>query len=118
MTILISAEFLKIERLVKECLDYFVEHIEEISKVQVDMGCINSQIIREMARKVSLDRLNVLKERKDKLVSRLFMKKLELLLEKENNYLNKCAYCNKLFTMSQRKVLHCSKAKSYIDYNG
>lgn len=33
VTILISAEFLKIDRLVKECLDYFVEHIEEISKV-------------------------------------------------------------------------------------
>jgi hypothetical protein len=52
-----------------------------------------------MARKVSLDRLNVLKERKDKLVSRLFMKKLELLLEKERNYLYKCAFCNQLFTM-------------------
>ena len=115
---MISADFLKIDRLVKECLDFFVEHIEEISKVQVDMGCINSQIIREMARKVSLDRLNVLKERKDKLVSRLFMKKLELLLEKERNYLYKCAYCNKLFTMSQRKVLDCPKAKTYIDYNG
>ena len=118
MTILISADFLKIDRLVKECLEFFVEHIEEISKVQVDMGCINSQIIRDMARKVSLDRLNVLKERKDKLVSRLFMKKLELLLEKERNYLYKCAYCNKLFTMSQRKVLHCAKARSYIDCNG
>ena len=82
------------------------------------MVCINSQIIRDMARKVSLDRLNVLKERKDKLVSRLFMKKLELLLEKERNYLYKCAYCNKLFTMSQRKVLHCAKARSYIDCNG
>ena len=108
VTILISADFLKIDRLVKECLEFFVDHIEEISKVQVDMGCINSQIIREMARKVSLDRLNVLKERKDKLVSRLFMKKLELLLEKERNYLYKCAHCNKLFTLSQRKVLHCS----------
>ena len=71
-----------------------------------------------MARKVSLDRLNCLKERKDKLVSRLFMKKLELLLEKEPNYLYKCAHCNKLFTMSQRKVLNCPKAKSYIDSNG
>lgn len=71
-----------------------------------------------MARKVSLDRLNVLKERKDKLVSRLFMKKLELLLEKERNYLYKCAYCNNLFTMNQRSVLHCHKGKSYIDYNG
>jgi hypothetical protein len=118
VTILISADFLKIDRLVKECLEFFVDNIEDISKVQVDMGCINSQIIRDMARKVSLDRLNQLKERKDKLVSRLFMKKLELLLEKESNYLYKCAHCNKLFTMSQRKVLHCSQAKSYIDSNG
>lgn len=51
-----------------------------------------------MAKKVSLDRLDVLKERKDKIVSRLFMKKLELLLEKDKNHLYKCAYCNKLFT--------------------
>lgn len=42
VTILISADFLKIDRLLKDCLDFFVEHIEEISKVQVDMGCINS----------------------------------------------------------------------------
>ena len=93
MSILISADFLKIDKLVKECMDFFVENIEDISKIQVDMSCINSQIIREMARKVKLDRLDVLKERKDKLVSRLFMKKLELLLEDEKNYLNKCAYC-------------------------
>lgn len=72
------------------------------------MTCINTNIIREMAKKVSLDRLDILKERKDKIVSRLFMKKLELLLEKERNYLNKCAYCNKLFTKKQRKVLSCA----------
>lgn len=98
VTILIPAEFLKIDRLVRECLDFIGEHIEEISRVQVDMSCINTNIIREMAKKVSLDRLDILKERKDKIVSRLFMKKLELLLEKEKNYLHKCAYCNKLFT--------------------
>jgi hypothetical protein len=54
-----------------------------------------------MARKIKLDRLDILKERKDKLVSRLFMKKLELLLEDEKNYLHKCAYCLKLFTKTQ-----------------
>jgi hypothetical protein len=58
------------------------------------MSCINSQIIREMAKKIKADKLDGLKERKDKLVSRLFMKKLEILLEKEQNYLYKCAYCN------------------------
>lgn len=47
------------------------------------MSCINSQIIRDMAKKLKLGTIDSLKERKDKLVSRLFMKKLELLLEKE-----------------------------------
>lgn len=82
------------------------------------MSCINTNIIREMAKKVSLDRLDVLKERKDKIVSRLFMKKLELLLEKEKNHLYKCAYCSKLFTKKQRKVLSCRKGTSFVDSNG
>jgi hypothetical protein len=71
-----------------------------------------------MAKKVSLDRLDCLKERKDKLVSRLFMKKLELLLEKEKNYLHKCAYCQKLFTKGQRKVLSCAKGRAMVDHSG
>lgn len=50
VSILISADFLKIDKLVKECMEFFVESIEEISKIQVDMSCINSQIIREMAK--------------------------------------------------------------------
>jgi len=79
-------------------MEYFVNNIEEISKIQVDMSCINSVIIREIAKNINLDRLDTLKERKDKLVSRLFMKKLELLLEKDKNYLHKCAYCMTLFT--------------------
>ena len=64
-------------------MEFFVTNIEEIAKVQVDMSCINSQIIRDMAKKLKLATIDTLKERKDKLVSRLFMKKLELLLEKE-----------------------------------
>jgi hypothetical protein len=76
----------------------------------VDMQCINSQIIREIAKKLKTDRLESLKERKDKLVSRLFMKKLEILLEKDKNYLNKCVFCSNLFTNSQRKYLVCPAA--------
>jgi len=74
------------------------------------MGCIGSTIVRDIAKKVPLDVLDNLKERKNKLVSRLFMKKLEILLEKERNYLYKCAHCNRLFTSGQRKVLTCPKA--------
>ena len=74
------------------------------------MSALNANIMREIAKKCSLDKLDILKERKDKLVSRLFMKKLELFLEKEKNYLHRCAYCFKLFTKKQRKVLTCAKS--------
>ena len=33
VTILISADFLKIDRLVKECVDFFVDNMDDISKV-------------------------------------------------------------------------------------
>lgn len=64
-------------------------------------------MVREIAKRLSVDRLEQLRERKDKLVSRLFMKKLEILLEKDKNYLNKCAFCNSIFTLSQREYLKC-----------
>jgi len=115
VSILISADFLKIDLLVNECISFFVNNIEEMAKLQVDMSCINSSIIREIARLVDLDRLDLLKERKDKLVSRLFMKKLEVLLEKDKNYLHRCGYCLGLFTRGQRKLLACPKGRAFID---
>ena len=95
-----------------------MQNIEDIARIQVDMSCINSQIIREMAKDIKTDVLDTLKERKDKLVSRLFMKKLEIMLEKDKNYLHKCAYCMQLFTKEQRKYLLCSKGKAFIDFHG
>lgn len=118
VTILIPADFLKIDRLVKECLDYIAEYIEDITRINVDMSVINTVIIRELAKKISLDRLDNLKERRDKIISKLFMKKLELMIEKEKNILYKCAYCNKLFTKKQRKVLTCLSGLQSIDANG
>jgi len=82
------------------------------------MSSLNTNIIREIAKKVNLDILDTLKERKDKFVSRLFMKKLELLLEKEHNYLFKCAFCGELFTKKQCKVLNCLKGTQTIACNG
>ena len=60
---MISADFLKIDKLVKECMEFFVDNIDEISKVQVDMSCINSSIIREMAKGINLDKLDYAKRK-------------------------------------------------------
>jgi hypothetical protein len=49
------------------------------------MSCISSHIIKSIAQELTIDQIDSLKERRDKLVSKLFMKKLEIMLEKEEN---------------------------------
>jgi hypothetical protein len=42
------------------------------------MNCMNSILIKKLAVLVSVDELDNLKDKKDKLTSKLYMKKLEL----------------------------------------
>jgi hypothetical protein len=64
------------------------------------MNCLNSALVKKLASAISLEDLNVLKDKKDKLTSKLYMKKLEILFEDEQSMLNRCVYCNSLFTLS------------------
>jgi len=58
------------------------------------MNCVNSTLIKKLAAQVTLDDLDNLKDKKDKLSSKMYMKKLELLCEEETNTLSRCVYCN------------------------
>ena len=49
------------------------------------MNCMNSGLIKRLAGKISLYELNNLCDKKDKLTSTLFMKKLEFLFEEDHN---------------------------------
>lgn len=49
------------------------------------MNCMNSSLIKKLAGAINLHDLDDLKDKKDKLTSKLFMKKLELLFEDESN---------------------------------
>ena len=53
---------------------------------------------KKLAKFISLDELEKLKDKKDRLQSRLFKKKLEIYFEDDANMLYSCAYCDVLFT--------------------
>lgn len=118
VSILISADYLQMEHLVDECTRYIKDHIHEIIKLPIDTSCISSAILKKLSALIDIQQLDEEKDRKDKLVSKLFMKKLELLLEDENNTLFRCVYCNKLFTRTQKSWMVCSKANIFIDFHG
>jgi hypothetical protein len=104
--------------LVEESVHYVIKNIQEIITLPIDMNCLNSTLIKKLARNITLDDLDVLKDKKDKLTSKLYMKKLELLFEDEAKMLHRCVYCNELYTSAQREWMMCPKAKIFIDFYG
>ena len=98
VSILISSDFLQMKGLVEESVQYVAKNLNEIISLPIDMNCMNSSLIKRLASIIPLEELDLLRDKKDKLTSKLYMKKLELLFEDENNILNRCVYCNTLFT--------------------
>jgi hypothetical protein len=101
--------------LVEESLIYSGNHIQEILMLPIDMNCMNSQLVKRLASKIDVESLESLTDKKDKLKSKLFMKKLELLFEIPENMLHRCINCNSLFTMAQREWQQCPKGEHFTD---
>ncbi|CAG9324974.1 unnamed protein product [Blepharisma stoltei] len=118
ISILISSEFLQMQTLVSECLEFVSRNLEEVVKLPIDMSCLNQGLLKQLARLANPEQLDDIKDRKDKLVSKLFMKKIEEIMEDENNNFNRCVYCNKLFTNEQHDWMICEKARIFIDFHG
>ena len=97
--------------LVEESLAYVSDNLQEIIQLPIDMNCMNSQLVKRLAGKVPTEALESLNDRKDKLKSKLYMKKLEVLFQDSHKLLHRCAYCNSLFTNGQRKWQVCPKGQ-------
>ena len=82
------------------------------------MNCMNSGLQKRLAGKLTLYELNDLQDKKDKLKSKLFMKKLENLFEEEHNMLQRCVNCGYLYTNNQREWTQCLKSNLFIDFHG
>ena len=119
ISILISSDFLGMARLVDECVKFIKDNLSDVVRLPIDMNCLNATLIKKISNLVTIDELINLKDRKDKLTSKIYMKKLEALMEEgESNNLYRCFYCSQLFTSDQREWMVCPKAKIFIDFHG
>jgi hypothetical protein len=119
VSILISSEFLQMGSLVEDCLRYIHAHINQIVKLPIDFGCINASLLRRLTQKFTVDELDEIKDPREKLIGRLYMKKLEIFLEEveEPGVLQQCCHCKRLFTQRAGPA-QCTEAKMTIDYHG
>jgi len=89
-----------------------------ILDLKIDLSCISNKLVKKLITLVDLDFLDTVKDRKDSLLSKIFMMKLELMIEDEQYKLLRCFHCDNLFTMSQHERLVCRRAgqqKVFID---
>eukprot|EP01059_Diplonema_ambulator_P025536 TRINITY_DN42600_c0_g1_i1.p1 TRINITY_DN42600_c0_g1~~TRINITY_DN42600_c0_g1_i1.p1 ORF type:complete len:640 (+),score=101.66 TRINITY_DN42600_c0_g1_i1:74-1993(+) len=124
VSILISSDFLQMTRLVEESLAYVVEHIQEIIKLPIDLDCINKKLISRLAALFTLEDLDKVRDRKDKLVGALFLHKLQSILITKNdlgesvNVLFRCSLCGKLFTEQQKSWFACPQSPPFVTFHG
>ena len=121
ISICISSEFLGIDILVENCIIFIAKHLSDIVNLPIDLNCLNVKIVRRLAEKVSIKQLSSLKDKKDKLLSKIYHKKLEALMQEHDatgKQLFRCVNCNLLYTEQQEKWMTCDKAKIIIDSHG
>lgn len=81
--VLVSAAFLQMGPLLDECLLYCHEHMNEILKSSASLGCLNDAVVTRLAAMYTNVELESVRDRKDKIHSKLFCKMIQSLCEVE-----------------------------------
>lgn len=79
--VLVSAAFLKMEPLLEECLLYCHEHMNEILRTNTNLSCLNDAVLTRLAAMYTNSEVESIRDRKDKIQSRLFIKLIRSLVE-------------------------------------
>ncbi|XP_011362215.1 uncharacterized protein KIAA1841 homolog isoform X2 [Pteropus alecto] len=127
ISILISSEFLKMDSLVEQCIQYCHKNMNAIVATPCNMNCINANLLTRIADLFTHNEVDDLKDKKDKFRSKLFCKKIERLFDPE--YLNpdsqnnavtlyRCCLCKKLLTKETERRIPCIPGKINVDRHG
>ncbi|RZC32253.1 hypothetical protein BDFB_000698, partial [Asbolus verrucosus] len=81
--ILVSAAFLQMEPLQNDCLFFSHQHMNEILRTSTNLSCLNDSILTRLAAMYTNTEVELIKDRKDKIQSRIFTKLIQSLVEPE-----------------------------------
>ncbi|XP_045570123.1 SANT and BTB domain regulator of class switch recombination isoform X2 [Salmo salar] len=127
ISILISSEFLKMDTLVEECIQYCHKHMSAIVATPCNMNCINSNLAADISDLFSHNEADDIMDRKDKFKSKLFQKKIECLFDPDYknqdspgnaSTLYRCGLCLKLLTKDTERKISCIPGKININPRG
>ena len=79
--ILVSAAFLQMEPLQHDCLLFCHQHMNEILRTATNLSCLNDSILTRLAAMYTNTEVEMIKDRKDKIQSRIYTKLIQSLAE-------------------------------------
>lgn len=122
ISILISSEFLQMDKLVEHCLEFLSSRVEEILRMPIDLACLSDKLVHRLAERYDAEALSDLVDSKGKLLPRLYKKRLEIDFRRssrdDTSKIIKCRYCCKLFPLSAQPLLPCPQSPQSIDLRG
>ena len=58
ISILISSNYLKMERLEEDCIKYVAAHLQDIVKLQIDLSCLTPKIVKQISLNSTVSHIN------------------------------------------------------------
>ncbi|XP_066589997.1 SANT and BTB domain regulator of class switch recombination [Prorops nasuta] len=126
--IMVSASFLQMEPLLDACLEFCYKNMSDILRTSTVLTCLSDNLITRLADLFSNDDVESLKDKKDKIQSRLFCKLIASLTNpmpdnKKGHYsslatLFKCSKCGKNVIRPISDLVPCIPSAMKIDNKG
>ncbi|XP_060079266.1 SANT and BTB domain regulator of class switch recombination-like [Ylistrum balloti] len=127
ISILISSDFLKMDVLVQECIEYCHGNMSSIVSTPCNMNCINDKLVGRISDLFTQNEADDIKDRKDKFKSKLFAKKLEKLFDADTKSpdspedatnMFRCSVCKRILTANLEKKVKCMPCRMTVDKRG
>ncbi|KOC69330.1 Uncharacterized protein KIAA1841 like protein [Habropoda laboriosa] len=126
--IMVSASFLQMEPLLESCLQYCHDNMSDILKTSTVLTGLDDNLLTRLVELFTNEDVEALKDKKDKIQSKLFCKLIVSLTEvmpdnKKGHYsslatLFKCSKCGKNIIQSVSNFIPCISSAMKIDNHG
>ncbi|CAF0895944.1 unnamed protein product [Adineta steineri] len=117
VSILISSDFLKMDKLVRQSLEYIYKNLNEIIATNCNVSCIPDLLFRQLAKYFyNPYKIEQLHDRKNKIRGKLFEYSLKQLLT--DRKIIRCQYCHTIMSIEQIEFIPCLSERLMIKTNG
>ncbi|CAF0830019.1 unnamed protein product [Adineta ricciae] len=117
ISILVSSDFLKMDKLVIETMKYIHEHIKEILTMNCNLSCISDALFHKLAKYFSNPyEIEQLHDKRNRIRGKLFECHLIELLT--NTKIIRCQFCQTIMTIEQMEFIPCLIDRFILKSNG